>query len=445
LNENNGFSVKRQRNSSLTFIFITLLIDVLGIGLLIPILPEFIQQISHKTASAGSLDYGRLLAIYGAMQFLCSPLMGTLSDRYGRRPILLLSMLFTGADYVIMALAPNLIWLYIGRILSGITGASMTAASAYIADVSAPEERAQNFGIVGAAFGLGFILGPALGGFLGQYGTRVPFWAAAFLCFANFVYGYFILPESLKPENRRAFKWSEANPIGALKVIGRYPVVWGLTGSLVASNLAMQCMNSTWVLFTQASFGWNTKEVGMSLAAFGVIALVYQLGLARILLPKWGEKRTMIIGLTFGIVEFIAYAFATQGWMIYAIMILGGLALLSMQATQGLLSRQVGEDEQGTLQGALTSLASLTGIFGPLIGTELFSHFTRSSAPIHMPGISFVLAAILNSIALVIAIRVLSRSTLPGGPGGKGDGNGSGEVGSHGVIAHELPPVKVSH
>jgi DHA1 family tetracycline resistance protein-like MFS transporter len=398
-----------QRTSGLGFIFVTLFIDVLGIGLLIPILPEFIAHLSHKNLSQASIDYGWLLSLYGAMQFLFAPLLGTLSDRYGRRPVLLVSLLFTGADYVVMALAPNLMWLYVGRTLSGITGASFTAASAYIADVSPPEKRAQNFGIIGAAFGLGFIIGPALGGVLGHFGTRVPFWAAAGLCFANLLYGFFILPESLKPENRRPFVWREANPVGALRVIGRYPVVLALAGSLVASNLAMQCVNSTWVLFTMTRFNWDARAAGFSLAAFGAIALVYQLGLARLLLPRWGEKKTMVIGLTMGAIEFIAYALATQGWMIYVIMIAGGLGLLSMQATQGLLSRQVGENEQGILQGALTSLASLTGIFGPLIGTELFSLFTRASAPVQMPGVAFCLAAALNMVALIIAIRVLAR------------------------------------
>lgn len=398
-----------KRTSGLGFIFVTLLIDVLGIGLLIPILPEFIAQLTKQSLSSASRDYGWLLALYGAMQFLFSPLLGTLSDRFGRRPVLLLSLLFAGVDYVLMALAPNLIWLYIGRILSGITGASFTVANAYIADVSPPEERSQNFGLVGAAFGVGFIIGPALGGFLGQWGTRVPFWVAAGLCFANFLYGWLILPESLKPENRRPFNLREANPLGALRVLGKYPVVWGLTGTLTATNLAMHCVNSTWVLFTMIRFGWDSGQTGLSLAAFGVVALVYQLGLARILLPLWGERRTMLIGLAVAAIEFAAYALSTQGWMIYAIMLIGGVGLLGGQAAQGLLSQQVGEDEQGTLQGALSSLASLTGIIGPIIATELFANFTRSGAPLYIPGIAFFLAAILNLLALVVSLRVLSR------------------------------------
>jgi DHA1 family tetracycline resistance protein-like MFS transporter len=332
-----------------------------------------------------------------------------LSDKYGRRPVLLLSMLFTGMDYVIMACAPSMVWLYIGRTLSGITGASITAASAYIADVSPPEKRAQNFGLIGSAFGIGLIIGPALGGFLAQFGTRAPFWAAAAMCFINLLYGFFILPESLSLENRRIFNWREANPVGALRVLGQYPVVWGLTGSFIASNIAMFCIHSTWVLFVMTRFKWDARASGLSLACFGALALVYQLGVARVLLPRWGEKKTMLIGLAVGTGEFLAYGLATQGWMIYAIMLIGGVGMLGGQAMQGLLSRQVGEDEQGTLQGALTSLTSLTGIFTPLLATTLFSHFTSPRVPVQIPGIAFFFGGALNTIALIIALRVLMR------------------------------------
>lgn len=343
------------------------------------------------------------------MQFLFSPLLGTLSDQYGRRPVLLLSLLFTGIDYVIMALAPNLGWLFVGRVLSGITGASFTAASAYIADVSAPEQRAQNFGLIGAAFGIGFILGPALGGLLGTFGTRVPFWAAAGLAFANFLYGWFILPESLKVENRRRVSLRAANPFGVLTVLGRYPVVWAMAGALAASNLAGQCLQSTWVLWTSARFGWGARDNGLSLAAFGVVSLVFQTGLSRVLLPRLGEKRTVLIGLAIGTLEYAAYAFANQGWMVYAIMFAAGLSFLSGQATQGLLSRQVGDDQQGTLQGALSSLASLTGIVGPLLATSLFAYFTRPQAAVKFPGAPFVLASVLDAVALLVSARALAR------------------------------------
>ena len=398
-----------KRQSSLFFIFITIFIDVLGIGLLIPILPEFIAHLTGKSLSDASRDYGVLLSIYGAMQFLFSPLLGTLSDQLGRRPVLLLSLFFAGVDYVLMALAPGLVWLYVGRTLSGITGASFTVANAYIADVSPPEKRSQNFGIIGAAFGLGFIIGPALGGFLGQWGPRVPFWAAAMLCFGNLLYGWLILPESLAPHNRRAFSWRATNPIGALQVLRRYPVVWGLTGTLTLSNLAMGCINSTWVLFTAIRFGWGARETGFSLAAFGAVALIYQLYLARRLIPFWGERRTILIALAVAAAEFTAYGLSTHGWMIYALTFFGGVGLLGGQATQGLLSQQVGEDEQGTLQGALSSLASLSGIVAPLVATSLFAAFTGAHLKVKIPGIAFFLGSLLDFLALAIAFRVLSK------------------------------------
>jgi len=398
-----------KRTSGLGFIFITILIDVLGIGLLIPILPDFIAHLTHESLNASSQHYGVLLAIYGGMQFLFSPMLGMLSDRFGRRPVLLFSMLFTGIDYVIMALAPTLLWLYVGRTLSGISGGSFTAASAYIADVSPPEKRAQNFGVIGAAFGIGFIIGPAIGGVLAQWGTRLPFWAAAVLCLLNFLYGWLILPESLKPENRRAFHLSQANPWGALRILNKFPLVWGLTGTYIASNLAGQFLGSTWVLFVMTRFGWDTRATGISLAAFGGVALVYQLWIAKWLLPLWGEKKTILISLAVGVVECTAYAFSTHGWMIYVIMILGGAGFLSMQATQGLLSRQVGEDQQGALQGALTSLASLTGIFGPIVSTSLFAAFTLPGARVYFPGAAFLAAAVLNVAAIGLTLRAVLR------------------------------------
>jgi DHA1 family tetracycline resistance protein-like MFS transporter len=398
-----------KRSASLSFIFVTLLIDVLGSGLLVPILPGFIGRLSHHGLSASARDYGWLLSLYGAMQFLFAPLFGALSDRFGRRPILLISLLFTGFDYIIMALAPTLPWLYFGRILSGITGASYTAATAYIADISPPEKRAQNFGLVGAAFGVGFIIGPAAGGFLGAIDTRLPFWVAAGLSLTNLLYGFFVLPESHAVENRRRFSWRETSPIGAMIVLGKYPIVWGLTGALAAANLGMQCLNSTWVLFTTAKFGWTVRDNGIALAAFGLIALVSQVGLSRLILPRLGEKRAMLAGLAVGAFEYAAYALAPQGWMIYPVMMLGAIGFVSGQATQGLLSRQVSEREQGALQGALASLASLTGILGPVIGAGIFAYFTSDRTPLTLPGAPFLLSAFLNLVALALAVRTMQR------------------------------------
>jgi len=402
-----------KRTPGLAFIFVTLLIDVLGFGLLVPILPKFVHTLSHGSISAGAQDYGWLLALYGAMQFLFSPLLGSLSDRFGRRPVLLLSLFFTGIDYVIMALAPSLIWLYIGRTLSGITGASFTAASAYIADVSPPEKRAQNFGLIGGAFGVGFIIGPALGGLLGEWGERVPFWAAAGLSFANLLYGAFILPESLKRENRRPFDIREANPIGVFAVLGKFPLVWGLAGALAASNLALQCLASTWVLWATDLFHWGTRENGFSLGVFGAVSLIFQAGLARYLIPRLGERRAVIIGLAVGVLEYAGYGLATKGWMVYVIMFMAGLSYLVGQAAQSILSRQVGDDAQGTLQGALTSLNSVTGIAGPVLATNLFAYFTRPHTSLHLPGVPFFLASALDAVALFLAVRALCPRREP--------------------------------
>jgi DHA1 family tetracycline resistance protein-like MFS transporter len=402
-----------KRSSSLGFIFITILIDFLGIGLLIPILPEFIAHLTHESLNGASQHYGALLSIYGGMQFLFAPMLGMLSDRFGRRPVLLLSMLFSGINYVIMALAPTLLWLYVGRTLSGICGGSFTAANAYIADVSPPEKRAQDFGIIGAAFGIGFIIGPAVGGLLAQWGIRLPFWAAAVLCLVNFLYGWIILPESLKPENRRFFRLREANPWGAVSILKKYPLVWGLTGTFIAAYMAGQFLDSTWVLFMMTRFGWTTRSTGISLAAYGAMALVYQLWIVKWLVPLWGERCTMLFCLAMGVVGCTTFAFSTQGWMIYAILILGGAGFfLTVQVTQGLLSQQVSEDQQGALQGALSSLASLTGVVGPVLSTSLFAVFTLPGASIYFPGIAFLTAAIFNLVALGLALRALVKMRI---------------------------------
>jgi len=394
-----------KRNPGLVFIFITLLIDMLGAGLLVPILPTFISHLMHGGLDKAARHYGLLMSLYGAMQFVFAPVLGSLSDRYGRRPILLLSLLFTGVDYVIMALAPTLVWLYIGRILSGITGASFTAANAYVADVSPPEKRAQNFGIFGAAFGIGFIIGPAAGGVLGSLGERLPFWIAASLAFANLLYGWFILPESLKPENRRRISWRDANPVGAMLILGKYPIVWGLTGALAVGNLGMQCLNSTWVLFTTAKFDWSIRENGICMAVFGLIALIYQIGLGRIILPRLGDRRTMLSGYFIGTLECLGYALAPFGWVIYPIMLIGGFGFLAGPATQSLLSRQVREDEQGALQGALSSLGSLAAVLGPFIGSSIFSYFTQPNLEQKTPGAPFFLSSALYVTAGFLALR----------------------------------------
>jgi DHA1 family tetracycline resistance protein-like MFS transporter len=344
------------------------------------------------------------------MQFLFSPLIGSLSDRFGRRPVILASLLGSGLDYILLALAPSLSWFVIGRIISGIMGASFTAGAAYIADVSPPEKRAQSMGIIGAAFGLGFIAGPAIGGLLGHYGLRVPFWAAAALTLVNWLYGLFVLPESLQPENRRAFRWSRANPLGALAALRRYPVVLGLAGVWFLLSLAHQVLPSTWVLYTGHRYGWGTRETGLSLALVGVMAAVVQGGLTRRIIPWLGERRSVVLGILIGAAGFVGYGLANSGWMIYVIIVFAAVAGIGNPAVQGIISNSVSANEQGAVQGALTSLASVAGIVGPPLVTGMFGYFISPQAPVNLPGAAFFLCALLQLLALGLAVRSFAKT-----------------------------------
>ncbi|MFM2125445.1 MAG: hypothetical protein RL328_1896, partial [Acidobacteriota bacterium] len=377
---------KTARQPALVFIFITLFLDILGIGLIVPILPKLVETLQGGSVAAASHTYGLLAALYGLMQFICSPLLGSLSDRFGRRPVILASLFGSGLDYLLLAFAPNLTWFFIGRLIAGVTGANFSAATAYIADISPPEKRAANFGIIGAAFGLGFIAGPALGGWLGNDNLRMPFFAAAGLTLLNWLYGLFVLPESLKPENRSQFSWRRANPVGALLALQRYPVVFGLTGTCFLMNLAHQVFPSTWVLYTGYRYGWTPKQTGLSLALVGLTAAIVQGGLTRAVIPKLGERRAASLGLGISAVCLIAYGLATEGWMAYAIIAAGSLSGIAGPSVQGLISRSVGPDEQGAVQGSLNSLASIAGVIGPPLATGLFGYFISAAAPMKLPG-----------------------------------------------------------
>ncbi|SDX46106.1 TCR/Tet family MFS transporter [Hymenobacter psychrophilus] len=399
--------------SALTFIFITLLLDVTGIGIIIPVIPKLIQHLTGGSVSEAAQVGGWLVFAYAAMQFLFSPVLGNLSDQFGRRPVLLFSLLGFGVDYLFLAFAPTLAWLFVGRAIAGITGASVTTASAYIADVSTPEKRAQNFGLIGAAFGLGFILGPLLGGVLGEYSHQLPFLAAAGLTLLNVVYGYFVLPESLPVERRRAFAWKRANPIGSLRMLGRYPVILGLVASLLFLYVAAHATQSTWTYYVMEKFAWSEKWVGYSLAAIGLLVAIVQGGLIRRINPVLGPKRSVYLGLLLYALGFVLFAFASKGWMMFAFLVpycLGGIA---GPALQGIISGQVPANEQGELQGALTSLMSLTSIVGPVLMTSLFSYFTRPSAPVYFPGAPFILAAVLTLISVTLAARSLASYVAP--------------------------------
>ena len=397
-----------KREAALGFIFITLLIDVTGFGIIIPVLPKLITELIHGNLSDASRYGGWLMFSFSVMHFLFSPVMGNLSDRFGRRPILLLSLFGLFIDYIILALAPTITWLFVGRILAGICGASFTTGAAYIADISPPEKRAQNFGMVGVAFGLGFIIGPVIGGTLGQFGSRVPFFAAAGLSLVNCLYGYFILPESLKKENRRHFEWKRANPSGSLMQLKKYPVVAGLIESLVCIYLGAHAVQSTWTYFTMERFAWNEAMVGYSLGVVGLLIAAVQGGLIRIVIPKIGQKRSVYLGLTMYGIGFLLFAFANKSWMMFAILVpycLGGIA---GPALQGIISNQVPANEQGELQGGLTSLMSITTIIGPPLMTNLFAWFTGSHAPFYFPGAPFLAGAFLTVLSIFFAVRTLS-------------------------------------
>ncbi len=403
----------RRQRAGLAFIVITIFLDMLGLGIVFPILPQLIASFLNGDLSAAAQYYGYFVALFATMQFIFSPVLGGLSDQYGRRPVLLVSLFGAGLDYILLSFAPTLPLLFVGRIISGTTSASFTVANAYIADVSPPEKRAQNFGIIGAAFGLGFILGPALGGLLGALGPRVPFMAAGVLTLLNWLYGFFVLPESLALEHRRRFSWRTANPLASLSGLGRYPVVVGLTASIIFTNLAGLMLQSTWVLYNAFRFQWSTWEQGLSLALVGLISLVVQGGLLQVLLPRWGERQALVIALVSSIAGLVLYGLATQGWMMYVILAGTSLSFIAQPAAQGLISNAVPANEQGAIQGALTSVLSLTAIIGPIAGTAAFAYFTAPGQPLQIPGAAFFLGAALTVLGLLFAVRTFVRLPSP--------------------------------
>jgi MFS transporter, DHA1 family, tetracycline resistance protein len=403
-----------KRQASLGFIFVTLFLDVMGLGLIIPVLPKLVESFTGGEAEASRI-FGLMVALYAAMQFLFAPILGSLSDKYGRRAVILISLTGAGIDYLLLAFAPNLSWLFVGRVIAGITAANITAVTAYIADISTPEKRAQNFGMVGMAFGLGFIAGPVLGGLLGNIGLRIPFLVVAGITLLNAVYGFFVLPESLKPENRREFSWARANPIGSLAGLGRYPIVLGLAGVTVLSGLAQNALQSIWVLYTSHRFSWDTGDVGISLAVVGLSAALVQGGLTGRIVPKIGERRAIIYGLGIGCIANVLYGLANQGWMMYLIPFLGALGFIAGPSTQALISKSVKSNEQGSTQGAITSILSLTGVIGPLIATSVFSYFIGENAPFELPGASFFLGALFTLFAMFLAQWLFARVPVPSG------------------------------
>ncbi|WP_353197758.1 TCR/Tet family MFS transporter [Parapedobacter defluvii] len=405
--------MRNTKQAAIGFIFVTLLIDVMGWGLIIPVMADLIAELKGIPVNVASTYGAFLLSSFAITQFLFSPVVGNLSDRFGRRPVLLISLLGFAVDYLILAWAPTYGWLFVGRIIAGITGASFTTASSYIADISTDETtRAKNFGLIGAAFGLGFVLGPALGGLLATWGLRAPFYAAAVLCLLNCLFGLLLLPESLPKSSRRAFDWKRANPLGSLRFLMQHKEIGGLAISFFLIYLGAQSVQGSWNFFTIYRFDWSEGMVGASLAVVGVLTGLVQGGLTRILNPKIGNENSIYLGLSLYALGLVLFAFATEGWMMFVFLVPYCLGGISGPSLQSLIAGHVQSSQQGELQGALTSLMSLTTILGPLIMNNAFSYFTTPRAPFHFPGIHFLMGAICMLGGLWIVRRILTREKI---------------------------------
>jgi len=394
------------RRAAIAFIFVTVLIDVLALGIIIPVLPRLVVAFEGGDTARAADTFGLFMTAWGFMQFVCMPVVGAMSDRFGRRPVILISCFGLGCDYFLMAWAPSLAWLLLGRIISGATASSFSTSFAYIADVAPPEKRAQYFGYVGAAFGLGFVLGPALGGILGQVDPRLPFKVAGAMALVAAAYGYFILPESLPPERRAKFEWSKANPVGSLELLRSHPELSGLSVSYFLMQLAHVALPAMAVLYMGYRYGWDALQVGLVLAGVGICSMVVQGALIRPVVSRLGERRALALGLGFGFVGFAIYGLAPTGLAFLVgvpVMALWGFANPSLQA---LMTRHVSGSEQGKLQGANASLTAIAGLVGPMIFTTSFSYFIAPDAPLHLPGMPYLLAAAMILASCAIAWNV---------------------------------------
>jgi MFS transporter, DHA1 family, tetracycline resistance protein len=387
---------------AVAFVAITVLLDIIGFGLILPIMPTLLIELTGEGVSRAAIYGGWLAFVYAVMQFLFAPILGNLSDRFGRRPVLLAAIAALGIDYIVLGFAPNLGWLFIGRAIAGVAGASFTPAYAYVADITPPERRAQSFGLISGAFGVGFIVGPALGGLLGGLGPRAPFFAAATLSLLNFAYGFFVLAESLPPERRRPFLWRRANPLGTLLQMRKRPVVRGLLGALFLWMVGHQVMPATWTFYTKFRFGWTEAMIGGSLALVGLVMALSQVTLLRVLIPRVGERRAALMGIGIAAIGYLGYATATASWMMLAWMATWFFGAIVMPSTNALMSHRVPSDAQGELQGAVASLYSLSSIVGPPLMTQLFGRFSAADAPIHLPGAAFIASTVLALTSLAI-------------------------------------------
>lgn len=398
--------------SAIIFIFITVLVDVIGVGIIIPVIPTLIMELTGLGLSEGAAYGGGLLIAFAGMQFLFSPVLGELSDKFGRRPILLLSLFGLSIDYLIHAFAPTILWLFIGRILAGISGASYTVANAYMADISAPGDKAKNFGLLGAAFGLGFIIGPSIGGIFGAIDVRLPFFIAAGLTFANFLFGYFMVPESLTPDNRRAIIVHKMIPGVSLAHIGKYSGLAGMILALFLAHIAGQALPATWTFFTMEMYEWNEAEVGYSLSFVGLLVAIVQGGLVGMAVKQFGNKKVVIFGFMFWTIGMFLFSMASTSWLLYAFLIPYALGGVAGPTLQGILSNQVSVKEQGNLQGTLTSVISLTTIIGPGLAAFLFYQFTGDNAIVYFPGAPYVAGSILLFISTIVVIFALRKGNF---------------------------------
>lgn len=402
----------KSNKSALLFIFITILVDVIGIGIILPIIPDLIMELTGEGTHKAVLYGMWLTTAFAGMQFLFSPVLGEISDKYGRRPILLMALFGLSIDYMIHAWAPTLAWLFVGRFLAGITGASFTVASAYIADISTKEEKAKNFGLIGAAFGLGFIIGPGIGGYFGEIDLRLPFYIAAGLTFANFIFGWFFVPESLKPENRRPIEMLRMIPGVSLVSLRHYKGVLILIFAFFLANLAGQALPSTWPYYGIERYDWSPREIGISLMIIGVMVAIVQGYLVGVIVKKFGKRKVIIYGFLFWTIGMFLFSLATEPWMLYAFLVPYALGGIAGPTVQGLISNEVSEKEQGNLQGAITSLISLTAIIGQLMFSSVFYYFIRPEGAIYFPGAPYVLAAILLFASFVFASLAMRRMNL---------------------------------
>ncbi len=400
----------------LFLVFMILFLDVIGIAIIMPVLPVYLEQLTGGSVSDAALDGGWLLVVYAIMQFLFAPFLGNLSDRFGRRPILLLSVLTFAIDNLICAVATSFWMLFIGRMLAGLSGGSFATCSAYIADISTEENRAKNFGLIGIAFGVGFTVGPVIGGFLGEFGPRVPFYGAAAVSFLNFVAACFLLPETLDARNRRRFEWKRANPLGALKQMRNYPGIGWISAVLFLFWLAHAVYPAVWSFVSTYRFGWSEGQIGLSLGIYGIGAAVVMALLLPKIVPVLGEWKTAVVGLCFSVAGLTGYALAWQGWMVYAVIVLTVMENVADPPLRSIAAGKVPPSAQGELQGALTSLSSITTIVGPLIFTQLFGYFTKPDAPVMFAGAPFLMAAVFILVAtIVFLLRVRTSKSFSTG------------------------------